>query len=88
KYPTIQIHRGLRNIMENFDEKMNYEEVSKLVSKFLPYGLPKKIPIDLTYKIGLQQKEMVAQKVNLEKEQTETLEQTESSLDTSTIDFN
>jgi len=88
KYPTIQIHRGLRNIMENFDEKMNYEEVSKLVSKFLPYGLPKKIPIDLTYKIALQQKEMVAQKVNLEKEQTETLEQTESSLDTSTIDFN
>ena len=49
KYPTEQIHHGLKRVMENFTEEMKYEQVSKVIDKCLPYGLPIKVPIEQTY---------------------------------------
>jgi len=87
KYPTSQIHRGLQNIMNNYKEKMKYEEVSKLISKFLPYGLPTRVPIDLTYKQAQPQTEIQVKTTELGNEQSEIFEQTEQPFETNPPDF-
>ena len=40
KYPTNQIHRGLDQIMAHYKPDMEYDEISKLIDNYLPYGLP------------------------------------------------
>jgi len=40
KYPTNQIHRGLDQIMTHYKPDMEYDEISKLIDNYLPYGLP------------------------------------------------
>ncbi len=42
KYPTNQIHHGLDLIMAHYKPDMEYDEISKLIDNYLPYGLPVK----------------------------------------------
>ncbi len=46
KYPSYQIHTGLRRIMKNYKPKMTFKEIVKLIDNFLPYGPPQ---ADSTY---------------------------------------
>jgi len=50
KYPSNQIHQGLKRIMANYKQDMEYDEISKLIDNYLPYGLPQKDPNASTYR--------------------------------------
>ena len=42
KYPTSHIYLGLKHVMANYNPDMDYNEISKLIDNYLPYGLPVK----------------------------------------------
>lgn len=50
KYPTSQIHQGLKRVMANYQPEMEFDEVSKIIDDYLPYGAPQKDPNTPTYR--------------------------------------
>jgi hypothetical protein len=44
KYPSTQIHQGLKHVMANYQPSMEFDEISKLIDDYLPYGAPQKDP--------------------------------------------
>ncbi len=50
KFPSSQIHQGLKRVMANYQPEMGFDEVSKIIADYLPYGLPEKDPNTPTYR--------------------------------------
>lgn len=42
KYPSSQIHQGLKRVMTHYQHGMEYDEISKIIDDYLPYGTPQK----------------------------------------------
>lgn len=49
KYPTNHIQQGLKRVMANYNPDMDYNEVSKQIDNYLPYGFPVKDSSSSTY---------------------------------------
>ncbi|MBN1330149.1 MAG: hypothetical protein JXA54_11805 [Candidatus Heimdallarchaeota archaeon] len=47
KNPSIQIHQGLKNIIDKFEPNMSNEKIEDTIDNFLPYGKPKSIDANI-----------------------------------------
>jgi hypothetical protein len=44
KYPSTQIQQGLKRVMANYQPGMEFDEISKMIDNYLPYGAPQRDP--------------------------------------------
>ena len=45
EFPSAQVRAGLKNIMDDFDPKMNNDEISDIIDRVMPYGKPRVMDI-------------------------------------------